>query len=1079
MSSLLTPVPGDGILIVPIGKRLLVFTRGAATKRVSHKRFLENDRMISINFAASFSGRLLSTVSILATLALPALVPRDASAQMASQGQSVEQQFAGLSYRNVGPSRGGRATAVAGHPDHPFTFYMGATGGGVWKTEDYGTTWRPITDGMIETGSIGSIRVAPSNSNVVYVGTGSDGIRSNVIIGKGAYRSDDAGRTWEKIGLEKMGQLAAIEIHPSNPEIAYAAALGNPWANNPDRGVYSTRDGGKNWEQVLFTSDSVGAIDVELNAANPNEIYAAMWRGQRRPWTIVSGMEHSARENGIWKSTDGGDTWRLVTEGLPTGLVGKMDLAVTADAPNRVYALVETTDPNEGLYRSDDFGETWEMVSNQSGIMNRPFYYTNVDADPSDADHVLINNEGFYESHDGGRSVQRKSTPHGDNHDVWINPENPNIWVQSNDGGANVTLDGGITWSTQNNQPTAELYSVDIDDRFPYWLYSGQQDNTTIMVPSNAPEGGSLGGHTGNWKDIGGCETGPAVPKPGNPDVVYSNCKGRFGRYSQMTGQEKQYYVGFQNLYGANPAELNYRFQRVAPIEVSPHDPNIVYHGSQFVHKTTDEGVTWEQISPDLTAFRPERQVESGEPITRDITGEEHYSVVYAIEESPVQAGVIWAGANDGLVQVTRDGGRTWKDVTPADMPPEGRIQTIDPSPHAAGKAYFAGYRTLLGDLTPFIYKTENFGDSWTLLTPGDNGIPADYPTRAVREDTEREGLLYAGTEFGMFVSLNDGESWERFQFNLPVTPITDIKVHQDDLVLSTMGRAFWVMDNLSPLRQRGDAMGAGGAHLFQPADAYRSRGGGRGGFGGGSPDQPQYSQAGAVIDYSLPSTASGLQLEILNAAGDVLRTFESGGDGARTEQAQEMRGPFQRTTGGARLENGRGVHRFLWDMTVTGPGGAGRGPTVAPGDYQVRLTADGQTQTRTFELLMDPRVAADGITVTHLQAQFDLGMEVLAAIADAGQTIQTLNGAMQRAADGSSLEDQLKEIETALVTDRTISSYPQPMLADQLSYLYGNTQRADQEPAADMYTRLEVLVTELEAHKARLERLMRTITDL
>lgn len=1013
----------------------------------------------------------------LAFLALPAVAPSAVSAQ--DELSQVERSLSHLSYRNVGPSRGGRVTAVAGHRDHPFTFYMGATGGGVWKTENYGTNWFPISDGYFETGSIGSIRVAPSNADVVYVGTGSDGIRSNVIIGRGLYYSDDAGSSWERRGLVEMGQLAAVEVHPDNADVAYVAALGNPWAKTPERGVYRTRDAGRSWEQVLFTSDSVGAVDLEINPANPNEIYAAMWRGQRRPWTIISGMEASGEEDGIWKSTDGGDTWRILRTGLPAGLVGKIDLSVSADAPNRVYALVETTDPDEGLYRSDDFGETWQMVSNQRGIMNRPFYYTGVVADPTDADHVYINNEGYYESTDGGMTFARRSTPHGDNHDTWINPDNPLIQVQSNDGGANVTLDGGNTWSTQHNQPTAELYQVDIDDQFPYWLYAGQQDNSTIRVPSNPPGTGSQGGHQGNWEAVGGCETGPAVPKPGDPTIVYSNCKGRFGRYNQITGQEKQYYVGFQNLYGANPADLNYRFQRVVPIEVSPHDPSTVYHGSQFVHKTTDEGVTWEQISPDLTAFRPERQQISGGPITRDITGEEHYSVLYAIEESPVAPGVIWSGANDGLVQVTRDGGATWTDVTPADMPPEGRIQTIDPSPHNAAKAYFAGYRTLMGDLTPFIYKTENYGQSWTLLTDGTNGIPGHHATRAVREDPEREGLLYAGTEFGMYVSFNDGENWEKFQFNLPRTPITDIKVHQGDLVISTMGRAFWIMDNLSPLHQMDEAMAAGGAFFFQPEDAYRLRGGGFGGFGGSAPDEPQYSRPGAELDYYLPTTAQSVQVEILDAAGESVRTFESASPGMRSQQAQEMRGPFQRVTGAAGPTLDQGLNRFVWDLTVPGPGGAARGgPIVVPGTYTARLTVDGRTSQRSFDIMMDPRVAADGVSIADLQAQFDLGIQIRTAIEDADATIERMRGAQERVAEGTDVERELKELERDLLTDRSITSYPEPMLRDQMNYLYGNTQRADQRPAADMYQRLDVLVGELEEHKARLQRLIRMVTD-
>ena len=1002
--------------------------------------------------------RAVSRVFALAALVNPITFPEESIAQEVAS--PVEQAFQALNYRNVGPSRGGRVTAVAGHPAHPFTFYLGATGGGVWKTEDYGTTWRPISDGYFETGSIGSIRVAPSDSEIVYVGTGSDGLRSNVIVGRGVYRSDNAGRTWDRVGLVEMGQITSVEVHPTNPDVAYAAALGNPWGKSPQRGVYRTRDGGRSWDHVLATSDSVGAVDLELNPANPNEIYAAMWRGQRQPWTIISGMEASAQEDGVWKSTDGGDSWRIVTEGLPTGLIGKIDLSVSADAPNRVYALVETTDPDEGLYRSDDFGETWELVSNQRGIMNRPFYYTGVTADPTDADHVYINNEGYFESSDGGRTFARRSTPHGDNHDLWINPENPSIQIQSNDGGANVTLDGGRTWSTQHNQPTAELYQVDIDDNFPYWLYAGQQDNSTIRVPSNPPGTGSAGGHTGNWQSVGGCETGPVVPKPGDPSIVYANCKGRFGRYNQDTGQEKQYYVGFVNLYGVNPAELPYRFQRVVPIEVSPHDPNTVYHGSQYVHKTTDEGVTWEQISPDLTAFRPERQMESGGPITRDITGEEHYSVIYAIEESPVASGVIWAGANDGPVHVTRDGGNTWKDVTPPDMPPEGRIQTIDPSPHDASKAYFAGYRTLLGDFRPFIYKTEDYGESWTLLTPGDNGIPSHHPTRAVREDPVREGLLYAGTEFGMFVSFDDGGSWEQFQFNLPRTPITDIKVHQNDLVLSTMGRAFWIMDNITPLRQRGEAIefgpAAGGPNFLEPLDAYRIRGGGG---GGGSPDQPRYSRRGAELDYMLDDDANSVRIEITDEAGSVLRSFEGPGSGAAAPTLH------------------RGLNRFVWDLTVPGPNGAARGgPTVVPGTYMARLTVDGRQQTRSFEVLMDPRVAADGVTVTDLQEQFDLGIQIRDAIEDADATIERLEGAMRRVSEGSDVEAQLKEIADALVTDRSISSYPQPMLRDQLNYLSGNSQRADQKPGEDMYERLEVLVAELEAHKVRLQRLIRLV---
>jgi photosystem II stability/assembly factor-like uncharacterized protein len=1023
--------------------------------------------------------RTASVALSLALMAAPLLTDQEAAAQATDAGgATLSEVFDGLQYRNIGPSRGGRVTAVAGHRDHPFTFYMGATGGGVWKTDDYGTSWRPISDGYFATGSIGSIRVATSNPSVVYVGTGSDGIRSNVIRGLGAYRSDDAGETWRHIGLDDVGQIGAIEIHPSNPDVAFAAALGHAWGRNMDRGVYKTTDGGGSWTQVLFTSDSVGAIDLEINPANPDELYAAMWRGERKPWTIISGMEASGRENGIWKSTDGGDTWRMVADGLPTGLIGKIDLAVTAADPSRVYALVETTDPDEGLYRSDDGGETWTLATNQAGIMNRPFYYTNVDVDPTDADVVYVNNEGFYKSTDGGRSFERVSTPHGDNHDMWINPDNSAIFVQSNDGGANVTLDGGATWSTQHNQPTAELYQVDVDDRFPYWLYSGQQDNSTIMVPSNPPEDASPGGHTALWRDVGGCETGPAVPKPGDPDIVYSNCKGRFGRYSHRTGQEKQYYVGAVNLYGANPKDLPYRFQRVVPIEVSPLDANTVYHGSQYVHRTLDEGVTWEQISPDLTAFRPERQVASGEPITRDITGEEHYSVLYAVEGSPLEAGVIWAGANDGPVHVTRDDGQTWTDVTPP-MPPEGRVANIDVSTHRPGKAYVAAYRFLLDDYRPYLFRTDDYGETWTLLTPGDNGIPADHPTRVVREDPAREGLLYAGTEFGMFVSFDDGASWQSFQMNLPATPITDLKVVNGDLAISTMGRSFWVMDNLTPLHQWSDAVAMADVHMFQPRDAYRLRGAGNFGRAQATADRPQWSPSGVAVDYYLASDAGSAKLDILDGSGDVLRSYESGGAGQRTEAAQAMRGPFGRTTGQPRVSASAGVHRFVWDLAVQAEGAGDRGgPRVPPGQYTARLTVDGEELTRSVDVLIDPRVAADGVTVTDLQEQFMLSLQILAAMGDASSTIERLEEAMQIAAEGGDIREQLEEIQAALVTDRSISSYPQPMLADQLQYLYSMLQSADQKPGRDAYERLDVLKVELETHKSRLERLLRTIAD-
>ncbi|MDH5804679.1 MAG: hypothetical protein OEZ54_05785, partial [Gemmatimonadota bacterium] len=573
--------------------------------------------------------RVTSLSSVLLMAGFLVLPDPSAAAQSAQ-----EDLFHGMAYRNVGPSRGGRVTAVAGVTSRVSTFYMGATGGGVWKTTDNGINWVNVSDGYFATGSIGAIRVSESNPDIVYVGTGSDGIRSNVITGKGVYRSDDAGDTWRFLGLGGVGQIGAVLIHPSNPDLVYVAAIGQAFAPNPERGVYRSTDGGGSWEQVLFVSDSTGAVDLEFAPDDPETVYASMWRGERKPWTIISG----ANEGGVYRSLDGGDSWEQLLGGLPMGIRGKSDLAVSAADPDRVYVLMEAPVGEGGVYRSDDRGDNWELVSTQASLLDRPFYYNNIDADPNDADVLYVNSTGYFKSEDGGRTWQRRRTPHGDNHDMWINPNNSNIFIQSNDGGANVTLDGGETWSTQHNQPTAELYQVDIDNEFPYWLYAGQQDNTTIAVPSLPPYS-SPSGHTGYWREVGGCETGPAVPNPDDADIVYANCKGRFGLYNHRTGQEQQYYVGGANMYGHNPADLQYRFQRVSPIEVSPHNSNVVYHGSQFVHRTRDGGQTWETISPDLTAFPEHGQVISGTPITRDVTGEEFYSTLYVIEESPIEEG--------------------------------------------------------------------------------------------------------------------------------------------------------------------------------------------------------------------------------------------------------------------------------------------------------------------------------------------------------------------------------------------------------------------------------------------------------
>ena len=975
--------------------------------------------------------------------------------------------FAGLHYRMIGPTRGGRVTTVMGVPSEPRTFYMGVASGGVWKTTDGGTSWRPISDGYFAAASTGSIDVSLSNPDILYVGTGSDDIRSNVSTGRGVYKSTDAGKSWTFVGLRETGQIGAVRIDPTNPDVVYVAAVGNAFTSNPERGVYRTKDGGATWKNVLFLSDSTGAVDLELQPGHPNVIYASMWRGQRTPWTIISG----ASEGGIYKSVDGGDHWTKLGGGLPTGLFGKSNIAVTAANPDRVYALIEAK-PGSGLYRSDDAGEHWQLINTQPTLITRPFYYTTLAADPTNADVAYGGAESFFKSSDGGRTFRRMPTPHGDNHDMWISPKDGNTMIQSNDGGANVSYDGGRTWSSQDNQPTAEIYQIATDNQYPYRVYGAQQDASTVIVPT-LPDIADQS----EWQPGPGCETGPIIPNPIRPDTVYGACKGQFSRMDLHTGQEKNYWVGAQYLYGYNPKDMKYRFQRVSPMEVSPHDPRVIYFGSQYVHRTTDEGVTWTRISPDLTADDPAKQVASGTPITRDATGEEYYSTLYAIRESPLAKGVIWVGANDGPVHVTRDNGRSWQDVTPRDLPPGGRVQNIEPSPHRASSAYIAVYRYLLGDFHPYIYRTENYGRSWTLLTDGRNGIPADCPTRVVREDPVRAGLLYAGTEFGMFVSFDNGGHWQSLQLNLPITPVTDLQVHRSDLVVSTQGRSFWILDDLTPLEQLDARVASAPHHLFTPRPAYRLRY-----FGGrGGPAAPEYPPPGAMIDYYLAQgTRHSVRLDILDARGQVVRSFTAdtaqtvarGRDAGDGNSGDAEDGGFRRSPRTPRLEAGAGMHRFIWDLRYPGPwepgtrraGRGALGPLAVPGTYTVRLTVDGATERAPLVLRADPRVTADGVTQADLEQQLAHNLRVRDVVSQANHLSARVDSARKRLADATGAAADTLRMLTGL-HDALVTApirYSEPKLLDQLTYLYGMTMNADQRIGRDAVERLAELQGQL-----------------
>jgi photosystem II stability/assembly factor-like uncharacterized protein len=978
-------------------------------------------------------------------------------------------QLKALRFRYVGPTRGGRVTTVTGVPQEPRTFYMGSTGGGVWKTTNAGVTWSNISDGFFKVASIGSIDVSDSNPNIIYVGTGSEGLRSNVSVGRGIYKSSDAGKTWKFMGLRDGGQIGSVAVNPTNPDIAFAAALGNPFGRNTERGIYRTTDGGASWKKVLFISDSTGGVDVELQPGNPNVIYAAMWRGERKPWTIISG----AREGGIYKSTDGGDTWNRLGGGLPSGLVGKANIAVTAANPQRVYVLIEAA-PGSGLYRSDDAGASFIPVDTTTrGLITRPFYYTNITADPRNENVVYVGAEGYYKSTDGGRSWSSMSTPHGDNHDLWINPNNSSIMIQSNDGGANVSLDGGATWSTQYNQPTAEMYQVYVDNQYPYRLYGAQQDNnselvvTSLPFTESAPEDPIM-----SYRPAAGCESGPVVPHLTNPDTIYGGCKGNFSRYSQRTGQEKNYAIGQQSLYGNAGKDLIYRFQRVGPIETSPHDPRVVYAGSQYLHRTRDEGVNWERISPDLTWNPAERQQKvSGEPITIDVTGEEYYSTLYAIRESPVQKGLIWTGANDGPFNVTRDNGKTWKNVTPKGQPAGCRVQNIEPSPHRAATAYYAVLCYLLGDFHPYIWRTDDFGSSWTLLTPGTNGIPADFPTRVVREDPARAGLLYAGTEFGLFMSFDNGGRWQPLQLNLPITPVTDMKIHRNDMVLSTQGRGFWILDDLTPLQQLG--LGTIPArHLLKTRTAYRYHYPSQ--FGGGessrlSSGDPQYIPSGAVINYWLSDKTAPVKLEILDATQKVIRVFSSEVDTTKyVSQNISSPRPSLESAGGARLSKSSGLNRFIWDLAMPGPWDATarnsgrRGPMAAPGTYTVRLTTGDIVETQPLKVEADPRVARDGITTEILREQLAHNLRVRDLVTDVNLAVARIGELKKTFAGNAVTVARLNELEGKLVTPPI--RYSKPGLQAHIQYLYFATNGADQKVGRDAVERYNVLRKELDS---------------
>jgi photosystem II stability/assembly factor-like uncharacterized protein len=992
---------------------------------------------------------------MLSALTCFAITSAPAGAQPAALTSVDSALFRGMSYRLVGPSRGGRVTTVTGVPSQPRTFYMGVASGGVFRTIDGGESWVPLTDGKVPLGSSGSIAVAESNPDITYFGTGSDGVRSNVSTGRGVYRTSDGGKTWAFAGLYRAGQIGALRIHPSDPNTVWVAAYGDIFKPNAERGVFKTTDGGKTWKKTLYVSDSTGAMDVELQPGNPSVVYAWLSRIERKPWTIISG----SREGGFYKSSDGGETWSHSATGLPGQLIGKGNLAVTAANPSRIYALIEAK-PGGGLYRSDDAGQSWTLVNSQGSLIQRPFYYTTLGADPTNADVVYAGAEGFFKSTDGGKTMSSLRTPHGDNHDIWINPRDGNTLIQSNDGGANVSFDGGRTWSTQMNQPTSEIYGVWMDQAFPYRLYGAQQDNSTLIISSVANPF-----NREDWRTGPGCETGPIMPHPKDPNTVYGSCKGQYEVMSLATGQSRRYWVGGQSLYGNPARDLILRFQRVSPMATSPHDPNVLYYGSQYLHRTRDKGVSWETLSPDLTAHPDCCQGASGEPITRDVTGEEFYSTLYAITESPHQAGVIWTGANDGPFHLTRDNGKTWKNITPKDLPTGGRVAWIEASPHRRGSAYYAVYRYLLGDYQPYLYRTDDYGATWKRLTDGKNGIPADWPTRVVREDPDREGLLYAGTEFGLFISFDNGARWQPFQLNLPNVPINDIRVHHKDLIIATQGRALWILDDLSPLHQLGAGVSASEVQLYRPRDGYRTRTG------------AEYLSP--TLTYYLPSAPAGVvKVEILDSAGALVNSYGSdapasagrGGRGGAGGDPDDPDAPGFRFAGVvSRVTKEAGTNRFVWDLRHSS------GVTAPPGRYQARLTVGELVRTVPFTLRIDPRVAEEGTTVADLREQFEHNLRMRALVSDVNQVVARVRAAQSRLQGSSgAAADTLARVQAIAAKVLTEAvRYGKPGLQAHITYLNGMTNAVDQKIGRDAIARYQVLKRELAGVTAELDRVL------
>lgn len=907
-----------------------------------------------------------------------------------------EKLYNAIEWRSIGPYRGGRASAVTGVPGKPLLFYFGATGGGVWRTKDGGNSWENISDGYFG-GSIGSVAVSEWDNNVIYVGGGEATVRGNVSSGYGLWKSTDAGKTWKDIGLKNSRHVPRIRIHPRNPDLVYAAVLGDLFKPSEERGVYRSKDGGKTWERVLFSTKEAGAVDLVMDPNNPRILYASTWKIKRTPYSLESGGEGSA----IWKSTDGGDNWTNISgnKGLPKGIWGISGITVSPVNSNRVFAIIEND--KGGVYRSDDAGETWQYMNDERKLRQRAWYYSKIYADTKDEDIIYIMNVQYHRSKDGGKTFSTYNAPHGDHHDLWIAPEDNQRMIIADDGGAQVSYDAGENWSTYMNQPTAQHYRVTTDNHFPYRILGAQQDNSTQRI-LHRTDGNSIG--EGDWDVTAGGESGHLAVDPTNDDIVYGGSyDGLLERINHETNESRNINAWPDNPMGHGAEGAKYRFQWNFPLFFSPHNPKKLYAASQHLHVSYNEGQSWELVSPDLTRNDPSKLVSSGGPITKDNTGVEYYCTIFAAMESPYEENVIIAGSDDGLVHITKDGGKTWETITPPMMPEWSMVNSVEFDPFVKGGAYIAATRYKLGDYRPYLYKTKDYGKTWTQIT---DGIPAEHFTRVVRADQKRPGLLYAGTEAGMYISFDDGASWKPFQLNLPIVPITDLTIKNDNLIAATQGRSFWLIDDITPLHQLNETVANSSSFLYKPMPSYRMNGSQGGGYGGQPKNTGTNHPNGVMIHYYLKDTTKiSASLEIMEMNGTLIKKYATK--------------PDKKAKIGA-LTVAPGMNRFIWDMRYPDAEGFDglimwaantKGPKAVPGKYKAKLTVNGQAMETEFEILKDPRTEG---TIADIQEQFDFAIKVRDKLTDANKAVTKIRDArdqINRVTEPMKGKDEFKDV--------------------------------------------------------------------